>query len=139
MQGIEIEAEGSILKYVTKAEYREQRSSLPFIKHQKETYNLRAQIYTYILNYQNFRCDTYIFHRRGRSIFLKQITSVLVPSLFFLRQFSKKLPHFPNYLPRFWKNLPRFWKKLPRFLRKLRRFSRNLPAFLDNLRHSRGI
>lgn len=91
-----------------------------------------AQIYTYILNFQSFRCDTYIFHRRGRSIFLKQITSVLVPSLFFLRNFLKKLPHFPNYLPR-------FWKKLRRFSRKLRCFSRNLPAFLDNLRHSRGI
>ena len=33
MQGIEIEAEGSVLKYVTEAEHRKQRSSLPFIKH----------------------------------------------------------------------------------------------------------
>lgn len=33
MQGIEIEAEGSVLEYVTKAEYRKQRSSLPFMKY----------------------------------------------------------------------------------------------------------
>ena len=33
MQGVEIEADGSVLKYVTKAEHRKQRSSLPFIKH----------------------------------------------------------------------------------------------------------
>ena len=28
-----MEAEGSVLKYVTKAEYRKQHSSLPFMKH----------------------------------------------------------------------------------------------------------
>ncbi len=33
MQGIEMETEGSVLKYVTKAEYRKQLSSLFFIKH----------------------------------------------------------------------------------------------------------
>ena len=33
MQGVEIEADGSVLKYVTEAEYRKQRSSLPFIIH----------------------------------------------------------------------------------------------------------
>ena len=33
MQGIEIEAEGSVLKYVTKADYRKKHSSLLFMKH----------------------------------------------------------------------------------------------------------
>ena len=33
MQGIEMEAEGSVLKYVTKADYRKKHSSLLFMKH----------------------------------------------------------------------------------------------------------
>ena len=33
MQDVEIEDDGSVLKYVTEAEHRKQRSSLPFIKH----------------------------------------------------------------------------------------------------------
>lgn len=33
MQDVEIETDGSVLKYVAEAEHRKQRSSLPFIKH----------------------------------------------------------------------------------------------------------
>ena len=33
MQGVEIEADGSILKYVTEAEHRKQRSSFLFMKY----------------------------------------------------------------------------------------------------------
>jgi len=93
-----------------------------------------AQIYTYILNFQSFRCDTYIFHRRGRSIFLKQITSVLVPSLFFLRNFLKKAPTFSKLSPTFFEKAPTFFEKAPMFFEESPSFSRQPATFEGNLK-----